>query len=224
MAKLAVLVFAAGKILPRVTAERVVTSFDFDVSRHSPTQHPPWQGLGLTHLDCGARLHCHSCNRNAQWKFLRGESPGYNSTGNTCPISDFPINMTGMRCNGMRAGPGAVASADACRAACCSAAEGCEIYQFNPDNGNAAPCWFGLLPHDVHDPETGCVESPGWISQARDTPLPSFAPPKPGKQSCPESPTCIDYADTDWRSISVPHDFVVEGTFSPNATENHGFL
>lgn len=34
----------------------------------------------------------------------------------------------------------------------------------------------------------------------------------------------IFQADADWRSLNVPHDFVIEGTFAANATENHGFL
>ena len=74
-----------------------------------------------------------------------------------------------------------------CRAACCSAGEGCEIYQFNPDNGGAGACWVGALPHDVHDPDSGCVQDDKWTSQARDTPLGPFAPPRPGKQTCPVS-------------------------------------
>ena len=46
-----------------------------------------------------AATHCRA-RALSQWKFLRGESPGYNSTGAVCPVSDFPINMTGLRCNG----------------------------------------------------------------------------------------------------------------------------
>ena len=176
------------------------------------------------HARCSTFTHHHHCRRASQWKFLRGESPGYNSTGVICPVSDFPINMTGLRCNGLRSASNGDASVAACRAACCSAGEGCEIYQFNPNNGVAGACWVGALPHDVHDPQTGCVQDDKWTSQARDTPLGPFAPPRPGKQTCPDSPTCVDYDDGDWRSINVPHDFVVEGTFTPNATENHGFL
>jgi hypothetical protein len=158
---------------------------------------------------------------SAQWKFLRGESPGYNSTGSSCSISEFSINMTGMRCNGLRRASNGDAGVTACRAACCSAGEGCEIFQYDPNNGAQGACWVGKLPPD---PETDCVPDDAWTSQARDTPGGPYTPPTPGKQSCPESPACVDYADTDWRSINVPHDFIVEGTFSPNATENHGFL
>ena len=78
--------------------------------------------------------------------------------------------------------------------------------------------------YDVHDPETGCIADKAWTSTARDAPLAPTGPPKPAKQSCPASPTCADYADAGWRSLDVPHDFVVEGTFAPNASENHGFL
>ena len=112
----------------------------------------------------------------------------------------------------------------ACRSACCSAGEGCELFQWNPNNGANGACWVGMLPHDVHDPVKGCVAAEGWTSQGRDTPLAPSAPPKPGKQSCPASPVCVDYPDTDWRTLNVPHDFVVEGTFMPNATANHGYL
>ena len=71
------------------------------------------------------------------------------------------------------------------------------------------PSWIGMLPHDVHDPVKGCVPDKAWISQGRDSPLAPSAPPKPGKQTCPASPTCVDYPDQGWRKLNVPHDFVV---------------
>jgi len=36
--------------------------------------------------------------------------------------------------------------------------------------------------------------------------------------------THLNYNDTSWRTLDIPHDFVVEGTFSPNADKSHGYL
>jgi beta-galactosidase len=37
-------------------------------------------------------------------------------------------------------------------------------------------------------------------------------------------PALADFDDGAWRTVHLPHDFVVEGTFSPDADRNHGFL
>ena len=39
---------------------------------------------------------------HTQWRFQRGEIAAYNQTSSACPASDFPINLDGLRCNGMR--------------------------------------------------------------------------------------------------------------------------
>jgi hypothetical protein len=80
-----------------------------------------------------------------------------------------------------------------------------------------------MLPHDVHDPKQ-CFNNTQWTSRGRDSTGGNNRPVQPPAQSCPESPTCPDYVDDSWRSLNVPHDFVVEGTFAANASENHGFL
>ena len=39
------------------------------------------------------------------------------------------------------------------------------------------------------------------------------------------SPWCLPtFEDGSWRSVNVPHDFVVEGTFSQSADMAHGYL
>lgn len=168
----ALLVFAA--MLPSVSSDRVVTSFDFDVSpiisharRFSATDSAM---IIDSHtrpgsLPCGLTLTQMTLSY-CQWKFSRGENAGYNQTSSSCPVSRFPINLDGLRCNGMRqATSSADASLDACRSACCAAAEGCEMYQFNPTNPTGA-CWVGLLPSDVHNPAI-CVNDTAWTSRGR---------------------------------------------------------
>lgn len=72
---------------------------------------------------------------------------------------------------------------------------------------------------------TTCVtKDPAWTSRGRKVASTRFAPVVPPPQSCPESPVCTEYVDSSWRSIDVPHDFIVEGTFTPTADRNHGYL
>jgi hypothetical protein len=72
---------------------------------------------------------------------------------------------------------------------------------------------------------TSCVtKDPAWTSRGRKVASTRFAPVVPPPQSCPESPVCTAYVDSSWRSIDVPHDFIVEGTFTPTADRNHGYL
>lgn len=72
---------------------------------------------------------------------------------------------------------------------------------------------------------SSCVtKDPAWQSRGRKTNSARFQPAIPPPQPCPQSPVCTAYQDEGWRQLNVPHDFVVEGTFSPNADRNHGFL
>jgi hypothetical protein len=81
----------------------------------------------------------------------------------------------------------------------------------------AGACWMGKM--------TSCVtKDPAWTSRGRKVASTRFAPVVPPPQSCPESPVCTAYVDSSWRSIDVPHDFIVEGTFTPTADRNHGYL
>jgi hypothetical protein len=126
--------------------------------------------------------------------------------------------MNGTQCDGLRAV--AAVDVEACRNACCSASN-CEVYQFCPKGAacvSAEPCWIGQLPTS----NPACNKAAGWISGARTEVPPS--PPhggggRPADQPCPASPTCVGYADVAWRDVNTPHDFIVEGTFSPDVSD-----
>lgn len=45
-----------------------------------------------------------------------------------------------------------------------------------------------------------------------------------GSANAGDDPTQPDYRDTDWRNVHLPHDYVVEGTFTPTADASHGSL
>jgi len=46
-------------------------------------------------------------------------------------------------------------------------------------------------------------------------------PPPPRALSGPAS---ANFSDTSWRGVHLPHDFIIEGTFDPQADASHGFL
>lgn len=108
-----------------------------------------------------------------------------------------------------------------CEAACC-ADPNCETWQFCPVGGacqpSTQPCWIGMITLPL-------VNDTGWISSGRSSPFaPAGPPPPPRVQKCPQSPTCAAHDDSSWRKLNVPHDFIVEGTFTPDADRNHGYL
>ncbi len=51
---------------------------------------------------------------------------------------------------------------------------------------------------------------------------------EPGRDASAEAaksgPAATGYDDKDWRVVQLPHDFIVEGTFDPQADASHGFL
>jgi hypothetical protein len=93
-----------------------------------------------------------------------------------------------------------------CLSACC-ASDTCLIYQFCNSTAcnQQEPCWVG------DDCSTNVTNS-DYISFMRPA-APSPVPPPPQTSG----PTTLNYDDSDWRQLNVPHDFIVEGTFSPNA-------
>ena len=154
---------------------------------------------------------------NSNWMFILGEQPGYNSSSSSC---DFPITYSGLQCFGLN--QVAATSEAECASSCC-ADWSCEIYQYCAAGQNCggstsptAVCWQGQISQ--------CQNSSGWVSYGRNaSALPSSAP-TPGPQPCPASPACADYDDSKWRGVNTPHDFIVEGTFTPTADRNHGYL
>jgi len=47
---------------------------------------------------------------------------------------------------------------------------------------------------------------------------------KPGEAYPAVGPAKPSYNDRSWRVVHLPHDYIVEGKFSPNADRNHGYL
>ena len=146
------------------------------------------------------------------WKFfLLGSAPSPCANPN-----DFNQSYDGRQCAGLSA---AANDEAACLATCCADAT-CSVYQWCPPGATgcspAPSCWIGA-PSSCGNPVAN-----SWVSKAR-TPLPP-PPPGPGTQGCTD-PNCLPGTDdSGWRTLSVPHDFVVEGTFTPTAIMSHGYL
>lgn len=67
----------------------------------------------------------------------------------------------------------------------------------------------------------GCQDAKGWQSRGRNVAPP---PPPPANGSCAD-PGCDPATDDSaWRSLDLPHDFVVEGNFSHSASTSQGYL
>ena len=45
----------------------------------------------------------------------------------------------------------------------------------------------------------------------------SIDPPPPSNNTCNVAECKVDFDDSSWRLLNVPHDFVIEGTFDPAA-------
>jgi beta-galactosidase len=130
------------------------------------------------------------------------------------PTTTFPVDMSDKQCLGLTQIPYA-GDANACQDACC-ADDTCAVWQWctNSSCSPTSSCWIG--PSDL-----SCQSAPGWQSRGRTPPKPP-APPAPGGCSDPHCQPGTD--DTTWRVVDVPHDFVVEGNFTPSAIMSHGYL
>lgn len=157
-------------------------------------------------------------NLDFGWKFqLQNTSSGYN-----CSADSFPNNLNDVQCLGLTHIPYADDSAESCRESCCGD-DTCLEWQWCPGGDDiacgdgAAACWAGVA--------TSClISQDGWQGEGRDS-----APPSPTPSSyCNEedTPQCggIDYDDSSWRVLNIPHDFVVEGNFTETADMSHGYL
>ena len=143
-----------------------------------------------------------------------------------CPLSTFPIDLSGNSTAGLSSKPGA-ATAEACAQECCSCGadcdNDCETWQFcgSPACGHSASkpaCFIGSL--------TGATTtvSPDWQSFAR---APGPSPPPATPPATCSAAWCAPGTDDKgggWRSVGVPHDFVLEGTFDEKADMSHGYL
>ena len=150
------------------------------------------------------------------WKFELIGAPAPSQCSNP---NDFNQSYNNRQCAGLQAAAYANDEAS-CMAACCADVT-CDVYQWcPPGNSVCSPspsCWIGSL-------SGGCSAPQGnsWVSKARN-PLPP-PPPGPGPGGCTD-PACLPSTDdSNWRTLSIPHDFVVEGNFTQSAIMSHGYL
>jgi hypothetical protein len=138
------------------------------------------------------------------WRFLLGNPP---RSQPACPPSTFPVNLSHVQCLGLveTRGP---SSAAGCRDAAC--ASRAAIWQWG------GGCWTGQPPFNcTHGPSPGGIVGGG----RRDAPA-------PGHSNCSSAglPCSPDFDDSSWRTVTVPHDFVIEGSVDPELDPNHGSL
>lgn len=158
-----------------------------------------------------------SLNFNRDWRFVLGDDP--NLPPATCPVNyTIPVSV---RCDGLQS-LGSFTSEAACLSAACSAQ--LTLYQWCPAGGCQSgvnlSCWAGSLSDCAAGNSSGGLP---WASAAS----PAAPPPGPGPLPppvCPGSRACTDYNDNTWRSVLLPHDFVVEGAPVETADRNHGYL
>ena len=135
----------------------------------------------------------------------------------TDPNSTFPMDLDNKVCSGLHANPN-VASLESCIDTAC-ADDTSNVYQWCPigatNCNDPGGCWTG--PVDV----ASCSPSQGWVSRGRST-LPP--PPPDANSTCVVSWCKPATDDSSWRSLNLPHDFVVEGNFSKSASMSQGYL
>ena len=151
---------------------------------------------------------------DSDWLFQLGDA-GYAHP--LCNSSDFSTNLSGTFCKG-----GTeifVSSRDLCEAACCGNPH-CTYWQWcEQPCVPASPGWGCRNGYDSCPGKEGATN---WTSMARAAPPAPAAPPA----SCTDAslPCAATFADAGWRSVNTPHDFVVEGGYSPENDMEHGFL
>lgn len=134
------------------------------------------------------------------------------------PPPDIPVSL---RCDGLGS-LGSQPSAAACLNAACASA--LDLYQWcgasGCDSGVAFDCWAG----SYSDCSTqGNSTGTGWVSAATSSVIPPGPAPLP-PPTCPGDRACVAFDDSSWRTVQVPHDYVVEGSPVPTADRNHGYL
>jgi beta-galactosidase len=164
---------------------------------------------------------------NHGWKF---EEVGGGSGGGAQNCTDlkqhFPTPYNDVQVLGLKAAPSAKDLAS-CAAACCAVAS-CEVYQFS-DERKGGGCWIGQLGGTEGPcPGTGCPKAAGWQGRGRQGGAGPSPTPSPGAGGCSD-PRCEPATDdSGWRTVNVPHDFVVEHDFSESMSgpkpKSHGYL
>eukprot|EP00041_Stephanoeca_diplocostata_P024416 m.618070 g.618070 ORF g.618070 m.618070 type:complete len:1098 (+) comp22526_c0_seq2:177-3470(+) len=155
-------------------------------------------------------------NFDFDWLFKRGPDPHYNPTppapGASC-LSSFFINLNGQQCQNLNLCQPGQHTPDSC-AQCCCQDDSCGVWQLLNDTKE---CYSGRL-------QDCSTQNANILSGGRIVQQTGYQPQLPGPQNCPAAPSCVDYDDKNWRQLHVPHDFIVEGNFTPNADRGHGYL
>ncbi len=133
-------------------------------------------------------------NFDFAWRFS-------DSSGSTvhCQDSDFPHNLSAVQCRGLHSN--GAKNADDCRDACCGDGE-CLVWQYADSQG----CWMGQSNDCNHKASI-------WVGGGRD----SAIVPLPGQAK-------VDYDDSSWEMVDVPHDGIINGTYDQNGVESHAYL
>jgi beta-galactosidase len=161
-------------------------------------------------VDVSARV---KSSFDTNWLFKLGDD-GY---APSCNPSAFATNLSGTFCKGSTMI--FVSSRELCESACCGNPD-CTFWQWCEQPClPQSPGWGCYNGYDTCPSRESAVN---WTTMARATPPTPTPPPTPCMNaSQPCSPT---FVDADWRSINTPHDFVVEGAYSPTNDLEHGFL
>ena len=153
---------------------------------------------------------------NENWLFQLGDT-GY---APPCDTSTFTTNLSNIKCAG--SSTIFVSTRELCEEACCTDPN-CKYWQYcDPSEPcvPAQPAWG--CNHGYDDCATKEGGGTNWTGSLRTTPTP---PPKPPSECIDSSLPCSpSFVDTSWRDINVPHDFIVEGSYSEHHDKEHGFL
>ena len=165
---------------------------------------------------------------NFGWRFHLGDAASATPRCVSTPAEfDTPVFPP---CTNMLSAP--LESASDCRKACCPGSAyhpGCTVWSFfdkrdpgkwTTNYSSGGGCYLG---GSVDEKSAVCHAKPNetniksWVGGRRTTPWPT--PPTPAFAAA-------EFDDSAWRTLNVPHDFVIEGDFSSNVTDGgkHGYL
>ena len=134
------------------------------------------------------------------WRFRAGASQG------GCNPADFtPSGLNNRQVFGLSNAPSAT-DAPSCLAAACAA--NAELFQWCPAGAGcgSASCWIGVYP-GTSSPGTGWVSGLSNVSDIANAPETQAA-----------------YADAAWTVVDLPHDMLVNGTYSSSANGGEAYL
>lgn len=146
------------------------------------------------------------------WLFQLGDA-GYAAQPTCDSPSPFSKNLSGSICTG-----GTtifVSSAELCERACCGN-PACTYWQWCEQPClPVSPGWGCQNGYDACPTKKAAAN---WTAMARDGTAPPRPQPRPPPAVCadPALPCAPAFADSSWRSVDTPHDFVVEGAYSPD--------